>query len=353
MEHAKAQDSPHHGLTTRRLGDLANLDAVGTITPTLLAKYHLPGILLDHGPLAIRHVMGYLTTSVPGFSGIPPAKARRLVVGALEGRGSDGSQGGMDGDVIFEKVGWGRWDARKRGQPPRDDGGSEHRRSPPPPASGGLRIPIQSTHQARRGKMDGIYGSHQDSDHTYDSPMENVSILEHEADQMSLDNASSCSSDEERERRPRRRDLELGDVTDEEDWASIGAAALRQGSFPRTGGIMPTHSRSHPYQYVDPKSRGRGTVSSSARQRSHHRLAQNPSSASMAKSAPMTKSSLVRSTSNNVQYFSNSDTHHNTGVLDPEQQRAQVHTNQAATVELPPDVQDREAVEALLRLSAF
>jgi hypothetical protein len=65
------------------------LEASGAITCSLLAKYHLPEILLNHGPLAIRHIMGYLTTSAPGFSGIPPSKARRLVVGALEGRGAD------------------------------------------------------------------------------------------------------------------------------------------------------------------------------------------------------------------------------------------------------------------------
>ncbi|RPB28345.1 hypothetical protein L211DRAFT_751284, partial [Terfezia boudieri ATCC MYA-4762] len=76
------------------------------ITPSLLAKHYLPGILLQHGPLAIRHLTAYLIASIPGFSNIPPAKQRRLVVGALEA-------GGVNGDVIFEKVGWGRWDARK------------------------------------------------------------------------------------------------------------------------------------------------------------------------------------------------------------------------------------------------
>src|SRR5256885_5159508 len=39
---------------------------------------------------------------------------------ALEGKGSGGEGAGRDGDVQFEKVGWGRWDARIRGQPPRD-----------------------------------------------------------------------------------------------------------------------------------------------------------------------------------------------------------------------------------------
>lgn len=49
-------------------------DNVGEITPSMLARYHLPEIMLNQGPLAIRHVMAYLTTSVPGFSRIPPAK---------------------------------------------------------------------------------------------------------------------------------------------------------------------------------------------------------------------------------------------------------------------------------------
>ncbi|PCD38194.1 hypothetical protein AU210_006677 [Fusarium oxysporum f. sp. radicis-cucumerinum] len=100
-----------HEPSDRRRSISPGLEASGAITGSLLAKYHLPEILLNHGPLAIRHIMGYLTTSVPGFSGIPPTKARRLVVG------------------------WGRWDARKRGQP------SRHRQGTPP-SSYGAGIPI-------------------------------------------------------------------------------------------------------------------------------------------------------------------------------------------------------------------
>ncbi|KLU89340.1 hypothetical protein MAPG_08312, partial [Magnaporthiopsis poae ATCC 64411] len=37
-------------------------ESSGAISPSMLAKHHLPEILLNHGPLAIRHVMGYLTT---------------------------------------------------------------------------------------------------------------------------------------------------------------------------------------------------------------------------------------------------------------------------------------------------
>ncbi len=114
------QDQTHQGLSTEALDSLGDLDSAGAITAGMLAKHHLPEILLSHGPLAIRHIMGYLTTSVPGFSRIASAKARRLVVAALEGRGSGTEGGGVDGDVIFDKVGWGRWDARLRGQPPRE-----------------------------------------------------------------------------------------------------------------------------------------------------------------------------------------------------------------------------------------
>jgi hypothetical protein len=79
----------------------------GSITPTLLAKHHLPKIL-NNGPLDIRHIIGYLTISIPEFSSIQPAKARRLVVEALEGCGG-GDRSGLKRDVKFEKVGWERW----------------------------------------------------------------------------------------------------------------------------------------------------------------------------------------------------------------------------------------------------
>src|SRR5256885_6159971 len=63
---------------------------------------------------------------------------------ALEGKGNSGEGAGRDGDVQFEKVGWGRWDARIKGQPPRDR--QPNNISPPAsmPSSysqGGLHIP--------------------------------------------------------------------------------------------------------------------------------------------------------------------------------------------------------------------
>jgi hypothetical protein len=197
----------------------------------MLAKYHLPEILLSHGPLAIRHIMGYLTTSVPGFAGIPPTKARRLVVGALEGRGGDG--GGVDGDVEFDKVGWGRWDAKRRGHPSRDRRTSPAGSLSPPYPSG---IPIGRSRAraadnrlrlnpsaSRSSTVDSLVFSHDDRE---------IHMPENEADKMSLDDdgsaSASCSEAPD-------DDMAMGDdpedATDDEDWAAIGAAALRADSY--------------------------------------------------------------------------------------------------------------------------
>ena len=256
VDHAKAQDQPQHNFAGNRgLGKLADLDVTGNITPGLLAKHHLPGILLDNGPLAIRHVMSYLTTSVPGFSSIPPAKARRLVVGALEGRGSSGEQGGIDGDVVFEKVGWGRWDAKRRGQPSRDSRGIHDirlARHSSTERQGGLQIPGSSS---RKDRSRDIAFSH-DSEIDYDDPSDDINMLDDEADKMSLDgDGSHSSSDPPSEPHP-LPPFDNGDVTDEEDWRSIGAAALRQGSYPgkTSGGIR---KNSHP-MHLPLRGRSRG-----------------------------------------------------------------------------------------------
>ena len=252
VEHAKAQDQPRHSLATTR-GSLADIDVAGAITPALLAKHHLPNILLENGPLAIRHVMGYLTTSVPGFSGIPPAKARRLVVAALEGRTINSDQGPLDdGGVMFEKVGWGKWDARRQGQPSRDCHTS---RQLSPPSQGGVHIPRDGTRPVRRETGTSM-GGREDSEVEYDTPPENISMLEHEADKMSLDEDDSCSSSEPAG--DSRMEVDgYDEVTDEEDWASIGAAALRAGSFPRSAALHAQPNRSYPTRF-HPKSRGRG-----------------------------------------------------------------------------------------------
>jgi hypothetical protein len=231
------------------LGSDHGFEATGSITPALLAKHHLPEILLSNGPLAIRHIMGYLTTSVPGFSSIPPAKARRLVVGALEGRGGEG---GIKDDVKFEKVGWGRWDARMKGQPSR---ASRDHQSPSPslPAySGGM--PISNTRDRPRPNAP---SSSWTGNSAVFSHEDDVDMDMDEADKMSLD--GSCSSSEA----PPDDELmgdDSEDITDEEDWAGMGALALRQASY---NGSVPDRGRNFlaPHVYTGSSSYTRPTAS--------------------------------------------------------------------------------------------
>jgi Putative Sin3 binding protein len=243
VDHANSLGQPQHSsLNAEALDSLGDLDSAGAITPGMLAKHHLPDILLNHGPLAIRHVMGYLTTSVPGFSRISSAKARRLVVAALEGKGSGGEGAGRDGDVQFEKVGWGRWDARIRGQPPRD-------RQPTnisPPASmpssysqSAMHIPgPRSTPNATDRFGTSLAGSSAFFSHSEADEYDDVDMLENEADKMSLDgNDDGYASSSEAPEPLMDEDLGEGDVTDEEDWASMGAAALRARSLPPSGKV--------------------------------------------------------------------------------------------------------------------
>lgn len=332
VDHAKSQDQPQHGFARAGSGGgIAELDTAGSITSGLLAKHHLPDILLAHGPLAIRHVMGYLTTSVPGFSRIPPAKARRLVVGALEGRSSGGEGGGVNGDVEFEKVGWGRWDAKLKGHPARDSNHSRRQGPPPvgnpsPPASVpssytgvGMEIPHRGHWQNRNNNLppgtstngDALvlsYGEKMDyMDHHKD-----VTMLEDEADKMSLDGDESCSSSEAPDDGP-ILDEDVGDVTDEEDWAHIGAAALRQGSYPTaTSGGGRNHNNSQLSTHLFAKDRSGG----------------GPASSALAKSMPMPS------------------------VYNSQQLQDYAGFSQMDGFGIGSDLQEREAVEALLRLSS-
>lgn len=220
----------------QNLGQHLATEAAGAITPALLAKYHLPGILLQHGPLAIRHLTAHLISNIPGFSSIPPAKQRRLVVGALEGRGgvsgSEGEAGGVNGDVIFEKVGWGRWDARQKGDPPRDREGTASRGLSPASApstygvkangmfrSNGLLSAAAMNHSTSYTGESGIFVQSEEevSDNFSEDP-DAMEQDENEADMMSLDEHNAGGSSEE----------EDADMTDEEDWAQMGAALLRR-----------------------------------------------------------------------------------------------------------------------------
>jgi hypothetical protein len=214
VEHAAAQDLPSSALSREAL---AGVEAAGQITAAMLAKYHLPKIFLGHGSMPVRDIMAHLAQSVPGYSRIPPAKARRLVVAALEHRAG----GGLHGEVIFEKVGWGRWHVKGQRSPsgqgvPIGAPGASHTRYTPPASvdsAGGLLVP------GSRKKPDTYYGSWMAN-----SPQSSQD--EEMADKMSLDGSEDSLSDTS------EMDLEhdLNDDTDEEDLAAIGPEALRQGS---------------------------------------------------------------------------------------------------------------------------
>lgn len=218
-------DTDHHGSVGSPPYESAGINAA------MLAKFHLPEILLNHGPLAIRHIMGYLTSSIPGFAEIPPTKARRLVVGALEGRGSGGEGGGLDGDVQFEKVGWGIWQARKRGQP---SGYMAARRASPHGDGQPASIPIARNggwnldrlRTAAAGSLDG------ESCAAFSFDDRSMHMMDHEADRMSLDGSASAScSEAPDDEEDIAMDEDTEDATDDEDWATVGAAALRATSY--------------------------------------------------------------------------------------------------------------------------
>ena len=250
------QDGNGHDSSGEHEHDIGTpgMESAGAITTALLAKHHLPEILLAHGPLAIRHITGYLTTSVPGFSGIPTTKARRLVVGALEGRGV-GDEEGMYGEVKFEKVGWGRWTAKVDGQAAR----ARMAHSPPlsGPSSYASALPISQTPDWTfdRTRLNAPSSSWAGNSATFSHDDEmDVNMLENEADKMSMDGDGSCSSSEA----PPEDEImgyDPADMTDDEDWAAVGAAALRAASKPSSSS---THSPSTARVYTGGSHSGGG-----------------------------------------------------------------------------------------------
>lgn len=229
MELEESRDSLEPTGQPLSRGALSGLDASNTITPAMLAKHHLPGIMLGNGPRAIRYVMGELTQQVPGFSRIPPAKARRLVVAALENRAG----GGVDGNVAFCKTGWGRWDAHIKGSSKDSGVGSFNEGHMSPPRSersyalsngdSGVHMPGPKLPAGYRDQHSG--GSWTASSIREEDELDmDMDVPENEADKMSLDgqsmNESSSTSN---------------DDTDDDDWAAVGAAALRKASLPAPG----------------------------------------------------------------------------------------------------------------------
>lgn len=215
-------------------GALSGLDASAAITPVMLAKHYLPGIMLGNGPRPIRYVMWELTQSVPGFSRIPPAKARRLVVAALESRHG----GGPDGNVAFCKTGWGRWDAHVKGSS-RDSGvGSfnDGHMSPPRSERSSYAMSNDDSGVHMRGqRLTSRYRKQRSGASWQDSSLREEDELamdldldgpENEADKMSMDGDESVEDGDS---------SSMNDDTDDDDWAAVGPEALRKASLPPPG----------------------------------------------------------------------------------------------------------------------
>ncbi|TLD37051.1 hypothetical protein E2P81_ATG02833 [Venturia nashicola] len=340
-------DADEHAATPGRsqalsTAALSGLEAAQAITPVMLAENHLPDILLSSGPIAIRHVLHHLTQTVPGFSRIPPAKARRIVVSALESRVGPLTKG----NVLFEKVGWGRWDARVRGQPPRDarmaqptpgslHDGSHLAASPPPSLPGsyalsnggiGLQVPLARHHLD--GRRDIHSGGSWTGESVISSRDEDMDMAEYEADKMSLDGRDE---DDDMSSHVAPEDEAMSDnpddVTDEEDWAGIGPQALRQGfSTARTEARIDYNSLSY---------------SSSSR------MKMAPSMANLMKAGPgpIRRASLYSATSHR-------GTSYPGGTVPPTTSLGVGSTGLAkAGVEV--DSQERDAIEALLSMGSM
>jgi hypothetical protein len=231
-----------------------DLGSTGAITPAMLAKYYLPDIMLEQGPLAIRHIMGHLTTSVPGFSTIPPAKARRLVIAAVKGRGNGGEADGIEGNVVCEKISCGRWDARRRGEPAHDRDLNTST-SPPSRLAGSLQqrgLQIQGQTGWQGGSRSPCRSPYRQSfaestsetfSYTNDYGMRSdLDMLEYGADKMSLDgDDGKCCSSSDAPDGMQENEWAEDDDTDGEDWAKIGADALRARAVHNNGGFTDGH----------------------------------------------------------------------------------------------------------------
>lgn len=196
----------------------------GSIAPALIARDHLPGIILGKGQVPVKDVINHLCKALPGFADIPPAKARRIVGAALEGH-----VGGPEGNVEFEKTGWGRWNAKIRTQPLQTI--NENRSSTGNGPSGAMKIPgsVAAQRKPRR-----ISSGSWAVDSTLSSPSDggDRDVFNQDVDAMSID-----GDGEQGARYPQRQaynqhaDPNFYSDTDEEDWASMGAAALRASSY--------------------------------------------------------------------------------------------------------------------------
>ncbi|CAR28890.1 ZYRO0F14322p [Zygosaccharomyces rouxii] len=101
MSEIKKEHSPKLGVPKPiSTSSPAGLAAAQMVTPGKLSS-----LLLEKGPLAIRHITQTLGTEIPSFKDLSSSKQRRLIMSAME-------IGDQEHSVVFEKIGWGQWTAK-------------------------------------------------------------------------------------------------------------------------------------------------------------------------------------------------------------------------------------------------
>ncbi|BFZ55712.1 DNA-binding proteins Bright/BRCAA1/RBP1 and proteins containing BRIGHT domain [Savitreella phatthalungensis] len=177
------------------------VDSDGNIVldPQILAERFLPALFRQYGALAARHIAASLAKADPHFGTIPPVRGRRLVVKALE----------LKQGVLFEKVGWGRWnllEGNVRGQP---------LNAVFTPETAPSRGSMAMSAGKRPSMTPSILGTSYSADFMF-SPALSMSGQPPEDEDIDVDPL----------------DLEEGDEseTDEEDWKALGPEGLRSRS---------------------------------------------------------------------------------------------------------------------------
>jgi hypothetical protein len=93
---------------------------------------------------------------------------------------------------------------------------------------------------------------------SHDDRFMDMDMMDHEADKMSLDGSGSAScSEAPDDDEMRRHNDDPEDATDDEDWAAVGAAALRASSYQ-------ARSNQHPFPFSTVHTSGGGIRSFSA-----------------------------------------------------------------------------------------
>ncbi|ONH66216.1 Protein STB3 [Cyberlindnera fabianii] len=95
--------------TTKHVTQLTTSSAEGIAVANQCTPERLAHLLLITGPLAIRHITSNLAKQIQGFDKLSLSKQRRLIMSCL-------NQGYEEESIIFEKIGWGQWRAKKVAQ---------------------------------------------------------------------------------------------------------------------------------------------------------------------------------------------------------------------------------------------